>query len=118
MKVLKNTALIRGKLSENAMMSLNTIQCRLKKINIEFYLKNKEWFVEGNPQIGKYGLWRPIIVNNAFSKLNENDYLVYVASGCYFVNSVKYIINYMEEYCNFFLRGGNSKLDFERNIYS
>ena len=41
----------------------------IQTINSKFYTENRQWFVEGNPQIGKYGLWRPIIVKDAFTKL-------------------------------------------------
>lgn len=68
----------------------------IQKIDMAFYIQNKKWFVLGDPQIGKYGLWRPIIVKDAFDKLNEDDYLIYVDSGCYFINSVHHIISYME----------------------
>lgn len=66
-------------------------------IDESFKIRNSKWFVEGDSQIGKYGLWRPLIVCDAYEKMAEGDYLIYSDAGTYFVNSVKPLIEMMEE---------------------
>lgn len=58
----------------------------------EFKEKNKKWFTIGDRQIGKYGLWRPYIISDALSQINNGDYLCYCDSGAYFIRSVDYLI--------------------------
>lgn len=67
-----------------------------EKIDSDFVKKNEECFVVGNSQIGKYGLWRPLILEDAYSKIQMDDYLIYADSGTYFVNDVHYLTNFME----------------------
>lgn len=68
-----------------------------EKIDSSFLEKNKEWFVVGNSQIGKYGLWRPIILEDAYSKIQTDDYLVYADSGTYFINNIHYLTSFMDK---------------------
>ena len=68
-----------------------------EKIDSKFIDKNKAWFVVGNSQIGKYGLWRPLILEDAYSKIQEDDYLIYADSGTYFINDIHYLTNFMKE---------------------
>ena len=65
-------------------------------ITKDFLERNKEWFVAGDTQTGKYGLWRPYIVMDALNRINEGDYLCYCDSGAYFVNDVNRLIEVME----------------------
>lgn len=63
----------------------------------EFREKNSKWFMVGNRQMGKYGLWRPYIICDALSKLNYGDYLCYCDSGAYFLKRVDYLISALTE---------------------
>ncbi|MGN0384906.1 MAG: hypothetical protein ACI4EX_03400 [Lachnospiraceae bacterium] len=68
-----------------------------ESIDKEFIEKNKQWFVVGDSQIGKYGLWRPIILQDAYSKINEGDYLIYADAGTFFVNDVHHLTELMDD---------------------
>lgn len=45
---------------------------------------------------GGYWLWKPYIINKALDLLNDGDFLLYVDSGCYFIDKISIITNYME----------------------
>lgn len=65
--------------------------------NIEraFLEKNKQWFVKGDAQIGKYGLWRPMIIRDAYMRISEGEFLMYADAGTFFVNDVHYLTELM-----------------------
>lgn len=69
-----------------------------QNIERDFLKKNEQWFVEGDMQIGKYGLWRPLILQDAYSKIQDGDYLIYADSGTYFVNDVHFLTKFMDEH--------------------
>ena len=66
-------------------------------IDEDFKNRNKELFIEGDPQIGKYGIWRPIITYDAFNQIKVGDYLIYRDSGTYYINTVRYLIDFMDK---------------------
>lgn len=68
-----------------------------ENINKEFLEKNQSCFVEGDHRIGKFGLWRPLIIVDALNKIEIGDYLFYCDSGAYYVNSIDYLIEEMEQ---------------------
>lgn len=66
-------------------------------IEKEFIEKNKETFVVGDKQIGKYGLWRPHIIYDALQKIKDDDYLCYCDSGAYFIHSINSLVDVMKK---------------------
>lgn len=44
-----------------------------------------------------YWLWKPYFVQRALEKLNENDYLIYLDSGAFYINDVNYLLDQMEK---------------------
>lgn len=46
---------------------------------------------------GGYWLWKPYIIENAFTSLKEGDYLVYSDSGSFFKKDVHILIDYMKK---------------------
>lgn len=68
-----------------------------RDIDQEFKKNNSQWFVEGQAQIGRYGLWRPHIVKKTFDALQEGDYLFYSDSGCYLTKSIELLINVLNK---------------------
>lgn len=66
-----------------------------KDIDISFRNKNKK-ILEKSRGNG-YWLWKPYFIKKALEELRENDYLVYLDSGAFYINDVKYLINQMEK---------------------
>jgi len=64
-------------------------------IDEEFKKNNELFFTVGNPQIGKYGLWRPYILNDAINKCEEGDCICYCDSGAFFIKNFKHLRNFM-----------------------
>lgn len=64
-------------------------------IDEEFKIKNAH--ILQNPRGGGYWLWKPYIVNDALSKLEEGDYLLYVDAGRPIINKVRYLIEALEQ---------------------
>jgi hypothetical protein len=65
-------------------------------IDKDFFEKNKEIFSrkKGNG----YWLWKPyFILKTLKEKLNDGDYLFYTDAGIIYMNSTKYIINFLKE---------------------
>lgn len=45
---------------------------------------------------GGLWLWKPYIILDALSRLSEDDYLMYLDSGAYYVNSIRKLVNQLE----------------------
>ena len=43
-----------------------------------------------------YWLWKPYIILNALGKISKGDYLVYLDSGAFYINSIKILTDQME----------------------
>ena len=41
-------------------------------------------------------IWKPYVILDALSKIEDNDYLIYIDSGAAYVNNVSYLIDAME----------------------
>jgi hypothetical protein len=54
-----------------------------------FFEKNRA--ILGSPKGGGYWLWKPYIIKEALSKINENDILIYADSGSHFIHNAKEI---------------------------
>lgn len=50
------------------------------ELDIEF--KNKFKDILNMPRIGGYGIWRPYIIKESLSKINDGEILVYLDAGC------------------------------------
>ena len=66
-------------------------------IDSDYIKENESSFLVGDPRVGKYGLWRPWILKDAFDKMQYGDYLVYCDSGAYYIQSVYRFIQIMEK---------------------
>lgn len=42
-------------------------------------------------------IWKPYVILDALSKIEDNDYLIYIDSGAAYVNNVSYLIDAMED---------------------
>lgn len=65
--------------------------------NIDEDFKNTYSCILNCSRGGGYWLWKPYIIKKTIDLLNEGDYLFYVDSGSYFINSLDMIISCMEE---------------------
>lgn len=61
----------------------------------EFITNNK--FILNNPRGAGYWLWKPYIILKTLNTLNDGDYLFYCDAGSHFINSIDYLINFMEK---------------------
>ena len=57
--------------------------------NLPEEFKNKYKEILNMPRGGGYWIWRPIIINQALEKIEENDFLVYLDAGCMLNNQGK-----------------------------
>lgn len=72
-------------------------------VSIEFRGVNSEiWYQERGHG---YWLWKPYLIYNAMFIADENEIIIYSDAGIEFVNSVKYIIDKMDEDIFFFTNG-------------
>lgn len=62
-------------------------------LSAEFREKNKD--ILTCPRGGGYWLWKPYIIKDALTKVNEGDYVVYTDSGSAFINKIEYLIDAM-----------------------
>ena len=56
-----------------------------KDIPADFYEKNK--FILDQPRGAGYWLWKPLIIKDALSNVDEGDYVFYVDSGAFYINN-------------------------------
>lgn len=66
-------------------------------IDKEYLNQHGYAFVQNNPRIGKYGLWRPHIIMQTLNKINHGDYIIYCDSGAYYLNDVNHLIQKMHK---------------------
>lgn len=66
-----------------------------KDMEPEFIEKNRK--ILGQGRGNGYWLWKPYFIQRALEELNENDYLIYLDSGAFYINDVKYLIDQMEK---------------------
>ena len=66
-----------------------------RDIDSQFKETNKEIF--SSTRGAGYWIWKPYIIKDAFSKIDEGDYLIYTDSGIAYVNSVHYLLNAMQK---------------------
>lgn len=64
-------------------------------IDDDFKKKNKKIlsYKRGNG----YWLWKPYFINKALKELKYGEYLMYCDSGAYFINNVKYLVDFMND---------------------
>ena len=55
-----------------------------KDIDDDFYTRNK--FILDQKRGAGYWLWKPYIIKDAFSTVNDGDYVFYVDSGAFFID--------------------------------
>jgi hypothetical protein len=84
------TAYKRGKVDKVIEFSPNDI-------SEEFKQANSFAFIENNPRIGKFGLWRPHIICETMKIMENGDYLIYSDSGAYYKRKVQFLIDFMEK---------------------
>jgi hypothetical protein len=72
----------------------------------EFLEKNGK-FIQNNPRGYGYWIWKPYIVLHTLKKMNENDILLYMDSGCTFRNHPRF-----QEYINFVTESKQGILSF------
>lgn len=74
----------------------------------EFYEKNK--FILDQPRGAGYWLWKPYILLDALSKVNDGDIVFYLDSGIFFINKISYLTKAMDaEKVNIMVFGGGDK---------
>lgn len=56
---------------------------------------DKYYNILQNKRGNGYWLWKPYIINDALKKIKNDDYLLYVDSGAYFINNISLIIKEM-----------------------
>lgn len=61
----------------------------------EFKLKNLD--ILHYQRGGGYWIWKPYILKDALSRVQDGDYVVYTDAGSAFVNKIKYLIKAMEK---------------------
>jgi len=64
-------------------------------IDKDFY-KNNE-VILSNPRGNGYWLWKPYFIKKILETLHENDYLLYLDSGAYFINPLDSLISLQKE---------------------
>lgn len=62
-------------------------------LSAEFRENNKEILTCSRG--GGYWLWKPYVIKDALSRVNEGDYVVYTDSGSAFINKIEYLIKAM-----------------------
>lgn len=80
-----------------------------------FYEKNK--FILDQKRGAGYWLWKPYIIKDALSTVDDGDYVFYVDSGAFYINDIKPLIDAMEAAKTDILPvlGGASEFWFEKN---
>lgn len=66
----------------------------LEDLSDEFRIKNEA--ILKNKRGGGYWIWKPYIILDALSMVDEGDYVVYTDAGSAFVNKIDYLIQCME----------------------
>lgn len=74
-------------------------------ISIEFKEMNRDIWKEGNRGADCFWLFKPYVIYKAMLSCADGDILVYADAGVEFVNSVKHIIDRMDENIFFFTNG-------------
>jgi hypothetical protein len=68
-----------------------------KDLNGEFLEKHSS-FMHSNKRGGGYWLWKPyILLKTLVEYTNDGDYVFYCDSGCFFINSIDYLIDVLEK---------------------
>lgn len=65
-----------------------------KDIPPYFHEKNK--FIFSLPRGAGYWVWKPYVVRDALSKVNDGDYVFYVDSGAFYIHDIHALIDAME----------------------
>ena len=66
-----------------------------KDIPADFYAKNK--FILDQPRGAGYWLWKPLIIKDALSNVDEGDYVFYADSGAFYINYTPPLIDIMQK---------------------
>lgn len=66
-----------------------------KDIDMEFRKKNAS--ILSQDRGNGFWLWKPYIIKKTLDSLHENDYLIYLDSGAFYMNNVQYLIKKMEK---------------------
>ena len=83
----------------------------------DFYAAHK--FILDLPRGNGYWLWKPLIVLDALSKVNDGDYVFYIDSGVAFIDDIHYLIDAMEKAgVNVMTFGGSSNKDSLERIWT
>lgn len=75
-----------------------------KDMDYAFAKKNRE--ILEQPRGNGYWLWKPYFIHKTLLQMEEGDYLVYLDSGAFYINDVKYLIQQMD-------RDGQAVMAFE-----
>ena len=59
--------------------------------------KYPQWFIQNDPVIGRYCIWRPYIVLDALDNCQDGDYICYCDAGAYFIRSITLLIEVMNQ---------------------
>ncbi len=65
--------------------------------DIDALFRNKNKKILERKRGNGYWLWKPYFIKKTLDELKENDYLVYLDAGAFYINNVKYLIEQMEE---------------------
>lgn len=82
------TAYKKGKADKVISYSPNDIDKEFMKNNIKILSKSRG---------GGYWLWKPYFIKKTLEKIEWNDYLFYCDSGAYYCNSIKFLVDKLEE---------------------
>lgn len=66
-----------------------------KDIDMEFRKKNAS--ILNQDRGNGFWLWKPYIIRKTLDSLQQNDYLIYLDSGAFYINNVQYLIKAMEK---------------------
>lgn len=66
-----------------------------KNIDTEFRKKNAS--ILNQDRGNGFWLWKPYIIKKTLDSLQQNDYLIYLDSGAFYMNNVQYLIKVMEK---------------------
>ncbi|MCX4296503.1 MAG: hypothetical protein OSJ73_05650 [Lachnospiraceae bacterium] len=66
-----------------------------KNIDTEFRKKNAS--ILSQDRGNGFWLWKPYIIKKTLDSLQQNDYLIYLDSGAFYMNNVQYLIKVMEK---------------------
>ena len=65
-----------------------------KDIPADFYEKNK--LILDQPRGAGYWIWKPLIIKDALSNVDEGDYVFYADSGAFYIHDIHALIDAME----------------------